>query len=78
MSLVTVYAYEFFNAEQGIYQRADPLATLEIIEAKGWRPIRTVSLEVDSSQLSDGGRFHLPSNAITGKLDREVAVLKSA
>ena len=61
MSLVIVYAYEFYNAEQGAYERADPLATLEVIEGKGWRPIKTVSLEVDSSQLSDGGRYHPPS-----------------
>ena len=61
MSLVTVFPYEYFCDEQGAFVRAKPLATAELIKSKGWRFVTEESLDVDSLQLSEGGRFHLPS-----------------
>ena len=64
MSLVTVYAYRVYNAEQGAYVRADPFATMEIIKEKGWQLIVSEFLEVDASQIFDR-RYHPPSKPRT-------------
>jgi hypothetical protein len=57
MSLVIVYSYRFHNEEHGADIRAEPYATLELIKEKGWLPIMSQSLEVDSSEVIDGRYF---------------------
>ena len=63
MSLVTVYAYAFYSPEQDAFVPAnvDVFATMEVIKADSHlRIIASESLEVDSSQLNERGRYHRP------------------
>ena len=61
MSLVTVYAYKVYSAEQDGFEPANVFATLETIkENELLRPIMSVSLQVDSSQINERGRYHPP------------------
>lgn len=65
MSMITVFGYEFYVEETDGWVRANPLAPLPLIEKMGWRAIKNFSMQVESSQLREGERFHPPSNPST-------------
>jgi hypothetical protein len=66
MSLVTVYAYEVYIPGEDAFVPAnvDLFATLETIKNDpGLRVMAHESLQVDSSQINERGRYRrLPSN----------------
>ena len=62
MSLVTVYPYEFYNDEPGAWFPAGAFAKLEVIKGNNkLRQVMSGSWQVDSSQISEGGFYHPPS-----------------
>ena len=63
MSLIIVYAYSVYSPEQDAFVPAnvDVFATMDVIKADSHlRIIESESLEVDSLQLNERGRYHRP------------------
>lgn len=58
MALITVYAFEIYDPSQDDFVPAKGMVTEAKANKQGWRIIKSISKEVESSLLNENGRYH--------------------
>ena len=59
MAKITVFSFEIYNGQNGVYERAKGMITeKEALEISGAKIIETTAKEVDESELTQSKRFY--------------------
>ncbi len=62
MSLITVYSFRYYDPEHDANRLGAGKCTRDEILRKGWEVIENTAEEIDSSLLTDTGRYYPPQS----------------
>ena len=62
MSIISVYSFRYYDHEQDAYLLGNGKCQRDEIVRKGWEVIESTEEKMDSSLLTDTGRYHAPKS----------------